>query len=434
MASQDAAPDAAAGPAEPPAQITREELYEEVWRVPMLRIGERHGVSSSYLARVCTSMNVPRPAPGYWAKVEFGKAPPRPPLPQARAEDKLVWNRSDDPDIVVRPLPKPPIIPRLARSTIVDVRAKRHPLVDGVRGLFTKGRTVDAGFLKPSKKLLVDIVVSEKLLDPALETANELFQHLESAGHRVMLAPTDQRYGREPVDEREVSRQGYHHSSLWSPHRPTVVFVGTVAIGLTLFETTEAVEVRHLNGEDIPLAVLAAEKRKRFIPHWSWTSTKDYMSGRLCLQAYCPYPVASWSRQWRETDGNKLKSQVGGIVAAMVKASEEIARLVEEGERKAEIERREWEERQRRWAEERERERLAKAQKESREALLQAIAAWDEAKRIQAFFGEAAAQARESGTAEMEAVRERLALARELIGDSRALDALKAWKAPHERG
>ena len=127
-----------------------------------------------------------------------------------------------------------------------------------------------------------------------------------------------------------------------------------------------------------------------------------------------------------------MANQVGGIVAALTKASEEVARLVEEGERKAEIERREWEEQRRRWAEEQERARLAKARKESREALLQAISAWDDAKRIHAFFSEAAAQARELGAAEAETIRDRLALAHALIGDARALDALKAWKAPHE--
>ena len=33
-------------------QVTREDLYELVWREPMLRVAERHAVSSSFLARV----------------------------------------------------------------------------------------------------------------------------------------------------------------------------------------------------------------------------------------------------------------------------------------------------------------------------------------------------------------------------------------------
>ncbi len=49
--------------------ISRESLYELVWAESMLKVAARFGVSSSYLARVCTLLNVPRPARGYWAKL-----------------------------------------------------------------------------------------------------------------------------------------------------------------------------------------------------------------------------------------------------------------------------------------------------------------------------------------------------------------------------
>ena len=47
--------------------VAREALYALVWAEPMLRVAARYNVSSSYLARVCTLMNVPRPERGYWA-------------------------------------------------------------------------------------------------------------------------------------------------------------------------------------------------------------------------------------------------------------------------------------------------------------------------------------------------------------------------------
>jgi hypothetical protein len=68
--------------------VSREQLYELVWSEPMLRVGERFGVSSSYMARVCADLRVPRPARGYWAQRELGKSlPKRPPLPG----DVTVW-------------------------------------------------------------------------------------------------------------------------------------------------------------------------------------------------------------------------------------------------------------------------------------------------------------------------------------------------------
>lgn len=43
--------------------LSREALYELVWSEPMLKVAPRYGVSSSYLARICVLLNVPRPQP-----------------------------------------------------------------------------------------------------------------------------------------------------------------------------------------------------------------------------------------------------------------------------------------------------------------------------------------------------------------------------------
>lgn len=51
---------AASPKAEP---ISREELYGLVWEKPMLRVAEELGVSSSYMARVCTELRVPSGLP-----------------------------------------------------------------------------------------------------------------------------------------------------------------------------------------------------------------------------------------------------------------------------------------------------------------------------------------------------------------------------------
>ena len=52
--------------------VSREELYELAWAEPMLALAKKFGVSSSYMARVCTRLNVPRPERGYWAKLAVG--------------------------------------------------------------------------------------------------------------------------------------------------------------------------------------------------------------------------------------------------------------------------------------------------------------------------------------------------------------------------
>ena len=113
------------------ADVSREALYALVWADPMLRIGKKFGVSSSYLARVCTLMNVPRPQRGYWAKLAVGKAAVRPPLPEIRPGDQAVRNRTGVGPPVSRPLPKPPRVepkrkPAVAGAVVPDPELRRR--------------------------------------------------------------------------------------------------------------------------------------------------------------------------------------------------------------------------------------------------------------------------------------------------------------------
>ena len=75
--------------------VNRENLYKEIWAEPMTKVAARYEISGNYLARVCQHLNVPHPPRGYWAKLEFGKAPKRSPLPDPRPGEVLEWHRGD---------------------------------------------------------------------------------------------------------------------------------------------------------------------------------------------------------------------------------------------------------------------------------------------------------------------------------------------------
>ena len=76
--------------------ISREDLYDLVWSISMVKVGERFKVSGSYMARVCSALRVPRPERGYWAKLAVGKAPNKPPLPEAQPGDQLSWSQDGE--------------------------------------------------------------------------------------------------------------------------------------------------------------------------------------------------------------------------------------------------------------------------------------------------------------------------------------------------
>jgi len=414
--------------------LTREELYALVWSEPMLKLAARLDVSSSYMARVCTRMNVPRPERGYWAKLAVGKKQTQVPLPEAQPGDELVWSRDGSGAQAPRPLPKPPVSVKRMRPK-PSLRAGQHPLINGAKALFESGRlSYEGGYLKPAKKLLVDMVVTKAGLDKALAFANLFFLALEEDGHRVVIASHGEHLRREEVDEREKPSKAFRYNNLWSPIRSTVVYVGTVAIGLTIIEMSEEAEARYINGEYVREKDYVPPKQRRHAFDHTWTTTKNFPTGRLCLQAYSPYPLANWKRRWQETTTTRdLGSQLKSIVKELEQAAIEIARLVEEGMRQAEIERQRWKAQQEEWRREEEKRRSAEALKKSREDLHRIIDRWAESNRIEQFFTEAERRLADLEENERLRLLDRLRRARELIGSVDALDHFLAWKSPDER-
>lgn len=67
-------------------ELSREELYEKVWAAPTVQVAAELGISDVALARRCKNLNVPKPSPGYWAKIAAGQTPSKTPLPPTANE------------------------------------------------------------------------------------------------------------------------------------------------------------------------------------------------------------------------------------------------------------------------------------------------------------------------------------------------------------
>jgi hypothetical protein len=366
-----------------------------------------------------------------------GKKPPIPSLSDPQPGDQMTWSRGGHDIHVARPLPHPPSGLRKRRSRPKGERPSQHPLVNGVKGFFEKGRYKnETGYLRPDKQILVDLVVTKPCLEKALAFANQLFLALEGRGYPVVLEPRGLNFHRAAVDEHEVpakTREDRYFNHLWSPCRCTVAYVGTVAIGLTIIEMAEEVELRYVNGKYIREADYVPPKRHLYAHELTWTTKKDYPTGRLCLQAYAPYRRAHWVQRWQETKKRDLSSQIKKIVRELRGAAGLIARLAEEGERQAEMEQKEWEARQAQWRREEAERQTIKARKESCEELLQIIERWGTASRIEQFFRDAEQRAASLNEEDRGRLLARLKLAREMVGSIDALDRFLAWRSPEER-
>ena len=139
---------------------------------------------------------------------------------------------------------------------------RRHPLLLGIEEHFKKVRESENGYLRPTKRSMADLIVSRTGIAHAIGFANQFYLALMKEGLAVGLSDPTTHMNRESVDHREKASTRYLHPSLWQPQRPTVVYIGTIVFGLTIYEISEYVEVKHVDKEYVRLSSLPTSQRR----------------------------------------------------------------------------------------------------------------------------------------------------------------------------
>lgn len=409
--------------------VTRESLYEQAWSEPMTKIAQRYGVSSSYLARVFTHLNIPRPAVGYWAQVAAGKRKSRPSLPEVQPGALVAWSRNGAPEQISRSLPRAPAKSRRHSSSRGAVLPRRHPLLVDIEEHFKKAQETDEGYLRPSKRSMADLIVSRSSVNHAVDFANQLYLALMGKGFAVALSDPSVRLGRASVDHREQESKRYVHPALWRPQRPTVVYIGTVVFGLSIYEISEYVHVKRPDKKYIRVTDLPATKRRSDYRD-GWMMSADMPTGRLCLQAYSPYYGVDWVQRWAENKPGDLVSKIPSIVKSLKAEAPIIADKVEVERVRREQERHRHELQMEEWRRKDVEKRRLKAIQDSRDQLETVIQTWAKVNSIRSFFDDIALSARRLGPEQRQTVLDRLEKAKELIGDLDALKHFAEWNPP----
>jgi len=176
----------------------RTQLLAEVWTEPLTVVARRYGLSDVGLAKLCTRINIPRPAQGYWAKRAAGKPVPAVPALPAYTGAPSALRRPTRPATTDSPTP---VDPRLAAAIEFEARADNrisvvtpvqawHPVVVAAQASLQRPR-IDARGLPQTTAGTLDISVSPALLSRTLSVANALLQALEVRGYT--LTPGRQR-------------------------------------------------------------------------------------------------------------------------------------------------------------------------------------------------------------------------------------------------
>jgi hypothetical protein len=145
----------------------RAQLLAEVWAEPLTVIAHRYGLSNVGLAKLCTRLNIPRPAQGHWAKRAAGKSVPAVPALPAFTGSLSTLRRPTRRAITDSP---PPIDPRLAAVIEFEARAENrirvvtsvpvwHPVVAAAQASLQRPR-IDARGLPHTTAGTLDISVS----------------------------------------------------------------------------------------------------------------------------------------------------------------------------------------------------------------------------------------------------------------------------------
>jgi hypothetical protein len=294
--------------------LTREELYRSVWDTPMIRLGEKYGISGNGLKKICNRLGVPYPPLGYWAKLRAGKATKVPALPEATPTTPR--------DVKISPTPPASSGPNLDPETAAQLQAARENAADVVvPESLRRPHPLIAAWLEGHARKLAEAKRNRNMWGSAYRPRP--FTELERRQQRILDALF------KAAEKRGFTVKGEAPYQLWFE-------VGKERIDFSLRERMKQVK-RPLND---------AEKRSPFYSGKSWR--RETVSAGDLIFTIKTYIATGLTKEWHEGE-RLLEDRVSEIVAVLLIAGpilQEQRRQAEEaGRQRREEEHRRYEER-----------------------------------------------------------------------------------------
>ena len=170
-------------------ELTREELYAQVWAEPMTKLAQRYGMSDRGLAKVCTRMGIPVPGRGYWARVQSGQVPLRAKLPKIKAGQKAVVNLNKRGHILEETKELQDVAGYIEseahpdnKIVVPDELIDPLPLVEKTAKSLRAAGADDHGMVRPRAKRCLDIRVGKESIERAARIMDALLKALDVRG------------------------------------------------------------------------------------------------------------------------------------------------------------------------------------------------------------------------------------------------------------
>jgi len=313
--------------------ITREQLFEQIWEMPILQLANKYGITDVGLAKICKRMNIPRPPRGYWSKLKVGKPLPKPQLrPTAVSELDRVVITPTPAEFKQKAIAKPlEVIP------VPEILVEPHTLTIKSRVALNRGKTNERGLISPRTKACLDILVSRACIERACRVMDTLLKALGARGYSVSI-----KEGNHPI---------------------TVVVVDGEELEIGIDE-----KIRHSVHVRTTADDIRYRRTYQHPPRYDYFST-GLISLRLRNATYCG------RQQWADGKRQKVENFLGAFISGLEIAAQQKKAQREERDRRHKL----WEEEAER---RREREHLAYIDGKKAEKLIADTNAWTQADRI----------------------------------------------------
>ena len=336
-------------------QIGRQELYEQVWSGPMIKLAKHYGLSDVGLAKTCKRHKIPIPGHGYWAKKvsDKTKAPQQSPLPEL-SEDKQFLETiyiQQKPDCVSNDnneITKKIQFGKLEENRIIvsELLNLPHAIIVRTEKSLRGAKPNDRELHAPKARDCLDIQVVPDSIGRALRIMDALVKALGSRGFTLTS---------------DAKKKG-----------PLAVLVNGEMLDFSLEETVKRREHELTPAEE---KKIAKDRWYRFsLPRYDFIPT-----GKLSLKIQHIWH-SGIRLTWVDGKIQRVEDCLNDFIAGLVRAAAQKKADRAERERRE----REWEE-ERRYREERA--RLCREEQARVEALEKDVGNWHKSQQIRAYVG-----------------------------------------------
>ncbi len=267
--------------------MTRRELYDLVWSIPITKLSKKYGLSDVGFAKICKKYNIPRPPRGYWARIASGQTLKKTPLPPGKKEQLTELSPNPNPELKRIDTPKA-LESKLFRESIFvsDTLRGAHPLVKQATEILKTTEPDHLGMLKPGDNECLDITVSKKSLRRAMLIMDGFIKAFEGKGYEVFLV-TDSTQVR--IDDVTLKINMTEEVKTIQKERKKHDLEGYYHFGHSDFDT-----------ERVPSGNLCLTIDEHF---WRWNE--------------------HYRKNWRDTPTKRLEDQLHGFANGLLKAADQ---------------------------------------------------------------------------------------------------------------